>query len=136
KSGSVKGGSGRRSYGEAMKFDGERDRREREERGERRKRWEERQREKERELNGEEREKIETPGDLTTRDRLSPKVKVFLIPVIEGQDSDGIRVSTINNKEGAAEQDVEDFIVVKKFQQVQRKSQVKGKIVSFMEDQI
>ncbi|GKC68165.1 hypothetical protein Tco_1100763 [Tanacetum coccineum] len=33
-------------------------------------------------------------------------------------------------------QDVEDFIVLKKFQQVQRKSQVKGKIVSFMEDQI
>ncbi|GKC33124.1 hypothetical protein Tco_1040418, partial [Tanacetum coccineum] len=34
------------------------------------------------------------------------------------------------------EQDIEDFIVLKKFQQVQRKSQVKGKIVSFMEDQI
>ncbi|GJX67411.1 hypothetical protein Tco_0303138 [Tanacetum coccineum] len=33
------------------------------------------------------------------------------------------------------EQDVEDFIVLKKFQQVQRKSQVKGKFVSFMEDQ-
>ncbi|GJX01932.1 hypothetical protein Tco_0185845 [Tanacetum coccineum] len=32
-------------------------------------------------------------------------------------------------------QDVEDFIVLKKFQQVQRKSHVKGKIVSFMEDQ-
>ncbi|GJX85338.1 hypothetical protein Tco_0336112 [Tanacetum coccineum] len=43
----------------------------------------------------------ETPGDLTTGDHLSPKVKVFLIPVIEGQDSDGIRVSTIDNKEGA-----------------------------------
>ncbi|GJY94791.1 hypothetical protein Tco_0511152, partial [Tanacetum coccineum] len=25
----------------------------------------------------------ETPGDLTTGDRLSPKVKVFLIPVID-----------------------------------------------------
>ncbi|GJR73824.1 hypothetical protein Tco_0086189 [Tanacetum coccineum] len=34
------------------------------------------------------------------------------------------------------EQDVEDFIMLKKFQQVQRKSQVKGKIVSFMKDQI
>ncbi|GJY91503.1 hypothetical protein Tco_0506699 [Tanacetum coccineum] len=30
------------------------------------------------------------------------------------------------------EQDVEDFIVLKKYQQVQRKSRIKGKIVSFM----
>ncbi|GJQ99533.1 hypothetical protein Tco_0522518 [Tanacetum coccineum] len=35
-------------------------------------------------------------------------------------------------------QDVEDFIVLKKFQQVQKKSKVKGKIeiVSFIKDQI
>ncbi|GJY03597.1 zf-CCHC domain-containing protein [Tanacetum coccineum] len=31
----------------------------------------------------------ETPGDLTTGDRLSPKVKVFLIPVIGSQETPG-----------------------------------------------
>ncbi|GKB48646.1 hypothetical protein Tco_0899399 [Tanacetum coccineum] len=33
------------------------------------------------------------------------------------------------------EQDVEVFIMLKKFQQVQRKSELNGKLVSFMEDQ-
>ncbi|GKD77177.1 hypothetical protein Tco_1339798 [Tanacetum coccineum] len=37
--------------------------------------------------------------------------------------------STSFNSEHGLEQDVKDFIVLKKFQQVQRKSQVKGKIV-------